>query len=284
MPTKIELSLEQSQQGVSNDVLVAVSSSLRLLPKMHKSSLEPRRDQIINLNRTQLKMEILLEPTSNKLLVGDFKHGESNTSVLEDPTLSARNPVKEILRIYLITGLISCLVSAFMPASKRLPKPLTLKRLSVSSNTLKAMHLGLWYLKGNGIETIVYVDSDHARDYVDRKSTSDICTFVGYCLTSWFSKKQTALAISTTEAEYVSARKTCPQALWMKKLLSTTTFDSTTSRSCATIKARLTLAKTWCNILEPNISKFIITFFVIMSKDISQSKKYRPSTTLPTFL
>ncbi|GJR19932.1 hypothetical protein Tco_0968459 [Tanacetum coccineum] len=26
--------------------------------------------------------------------------------------------------------------------------------------------------------------------------------FVGCCLTSWFSKKQTALAISTTEAEY----------------------------------------------------------------------------------
>ncbi|GJZ42609.1 hypothetical protein Tco_0589864 [Tanacetum coccineum] len=42
MPTKIELTLEQSQQGVSNDVLVAVCSSLRLLkPKVHKSSLEP---------------------------------------------------------------------------------------------------------------------------------------------------------------------------------------------------------------------------------------------------
>nr|GEW20971.1 copia protein [Tanacetum cinerariifolium] len=34
-----------------------------------------------------------------------------------------------------------------------------------------------------------------------------------------FSKKQTALAISTTEAEYVSARKACQQALWMKQAL-----------------------------------------------------------------
>ncbi|GKB08539.1 retrovirus-related pol polyprotein from transposon TNT 1-94, partial [Tanacetum coccineum] len=34
------------------------------------------------------------------------------------------------------------------------------------------MHLGLWYPKGTGIETIVYADSDHAGDYVDRKSTS----------------------------------------------------------------------------------------------------------------
>ncbi|GKB55952.1 retrovirus-related pol polyprotein from transposon TNT 1-94 [Tanacetum coccineum] len=37
-------------------------------------------------------------------------------------------------------------------------------------------HLGLWYPKGTGIETVVYVDSDHAGDYVDRKSTSGICT------------------------------------------------------------------------------------------------------------
>ncbi|GKA55329.1 hypothetical protein Tco_0754278 [Tanacetum coccineum] len=80
-------------------------------------------------------------------------------------------------------------------------------------------HLGLWYPKGTGIETIVYADSDHAGDYVDRKSTSGICTFVECCLTSWFSKKQTALAISTTEAEYVSARKACQQALWMKQAL-----------------------------------------------------------------
>ncbi|GJY32812.1 retrovirus-related pol polyprotein from transposon TNT 1-94 [Tanacetum coccineum] len=65
-------------------------------------------------------------------------------------------------------------------------------------------HLGLWYPKGTGIETVVYADSDHAGDYVDRKSTSGIYTFVGCCLTSWFSKKQTALAIFTIKAEYLA--------------------------------------------------------------------------------
>ncbi|GKC65270.1 retrovirus-related pol polyprotein from transposon TNT 1-94 [Tanacetum coccineum] len=74
-------------------------------------------------------------------------------------------------------------------------------------------HLGLWYPKGTGVETIVYADSDHARDYVDRKNTKGVCTFMGCCLTSWFSKKQTALAISITEAEYVSVSKACQQAL-----------------------------------------------------------------------
>ncbi|GJR76956.1 hypothetical protein Tco_0089321 [Tanacetum coccineum] len=79
--------------------------------------------------------------------------------------------------------------------------------------------LGLWYPKGTGVKTIIYADSDHAGDYVDPKSTSDVCTFMRCCLTSWFSKKPTSLAISTTEAEYVSAGKACQQALWMKQAL-----------------------------------------------------------------
>ncbi|GJX62247.1 retrotransposon protein, putative, ty1-copia subclass [Tanacetum coccineum] len=94
---------------------------------------------------------------------------------------------------------------------------------SVDSTKYQGMigttHLRLWYPKGTVIETVVYADSDHAGDYVDRKSTSGICTFMGCCLTSCFSKKQTALAISTTKAEYVSAGKACQQALWMKQAL-----------------------------------------------------------------
>nr|GEX45355.1 retrovirus-related Pol polyprotein from transposon TNT 1-94 [Tanacetum cinerariifolium] len=80
-------------------------------------------------------------------------------------------------------------------------------------------HLGLWYPKATKIETIVYADSDHAGDYVDCKSTSGICTFMGCCLTSWFAKKQMALAISTIEAEYVSTGKACQQALWINQAL-----------------------------------------------------------------
>nr|GEV16274.1 copia protein [Tanacetum cinerariifolium] len=57
------------------------------------------------------------------------------------------------------------------------------------------------------------------RDYVDQKSTSGICTFMGCCLTSCFSKKQTALAIFITKVEYVSAGKACQHALWMKQAL-----------------------------------------------------------------
>nr|GFA53286.1 hypothetical protein [Tanacetum cinerariifolium] len=74
-------------------------------------------------------------------------------------------------------------------------------------------YLGSWYPKETGVETIVYAKSNRAGDYVNRNSISGVCTFMGCCLTSLFSKKQTALAISTTEAEYVSVGKACQQAL-----------------------------------------------------------------------
>ncbi|GJZ87778.1 hypothetical protein Tco_0659388 [Tanacetum coccineum] len=91
---------------------------------------------------------------------------------------------------------------------------------SVDSSKYRGMIGSLPYLTaGTGVETIVYADSDHAGDYVDHKSTSGVCTFMECCLTSWFTKKQTALDISTTEAEYVSAEKACQQALWMKQAL-----------------------------------------------------------------
>ncbi|GJU70117.1 hypothetical protein Tco_1256376 [Tanacetum coccineum] len=67
------------------------------------------------------------------------------------------------------------------------------------------------------VNVLVYFNLDHVGDVVDRKSTSGICTFVGSCLTSWFSKKQTSRANSIIESNYVAAGRACQQALWMKQ-------------------------------------------------------------------
>ncbi|GJU48765.1 hypothetical protein Tco_1218320 [Tanacetum coccineum] len=73
MPTEMELTLEQTQQGVSYEV-----SNIRV-------------------NSFTIKMEILLEPTSNKLMVEHAEFDESNANMLERFYTSAGNPVKEIL-------------------------------------------------------------------------------------------------------------------------------------------------------------------------------------------
>uniref|UniRef100_I1QWR4 Reverse transcriptase Ty1/copia-type domain-containing protein n=1 Tax=Oryza glaberrima TaxID=4538 RepID=I1QWR4_ORYGL len=80
-------------------------------------------------------------------------------------------------------------------------------------------NLGLWYPKGARFDLIGYADADYAGCKVDRKSTSGTCQFLGRSLVSWSSKKQNSVALSTAEAEYVSAGSCCAQLLWMKQTL-----------------------------------------------------------------
>ncbi|GJX22360.1 putative ribonuclease H-like domain-containing protein, partial [Tanacetum coccineum] len=56
-----------------------------------------------------------------------------------------------------------------------------------------------------------YSDSDYAGSNGDRKSTTGGCQFLGRRLISWQCKKQTVVATSSTEAEYVAAAHCCGQ-------------------------------------------------------------------------
>ncbi|GJT65674.1 hypothetical protein Tco_1017154, partial [Tanacetum coccineum] len=61
-----------------------------------------------------------------------------------------------------------------------------------------------------------YSDSDYAGANLDRKSTTGGCQFLGRRLITWQCKKQTIVATSTTEAEYVAAASCCGQVLWIQ--------------------------------------------------------------------
>ncbi|GKD27892.1 putative ribonuclease H-like domain-containing protein [Tanacetum coccineum] len=65
-------------------------------------------------------------------------------------------------------------------------------------------------------ELEAYSDNDHAGANLDRKSTTGGCQFLGRRLISWHCKKQTIVATSTTEAEYVAAASCCGQVLWIQ--------------------------------------------------------------------
>nr|GEW64552.1 hypothetical protein [Tanacetum cinerariifolium] len=64
-------------------------------------------------------------------------------------------------------------------------------------------HLGLWYPKDSPFDLVAYSDSEYAGASLDRKSTIRGCQFLGCRLISWQCKKQTVVATSSTEAEYV---------------------------------------------------------------------------------
>ena len=79
-----------------------------------------------------------------------------------------------------------------------------------------------------GLETIDrksvfgYGDSDWAGDHADRKSTSTYVFMMAGSAITWCSKKQTIVALSSCEAEYVAMCMTCKEAIWLKRLLSNT--------------------------------------------------------------
>ncbi|GJV72777.1 hypothetical protein Tco_1492772 [Tanacetum coccineum] len=140
MPTEMELTLEQTQQGVSYEVSKPgqyiccqkhsggqdIEDSHGPSDAMHKPlpATQSQKDFVSKLTeihsflltfslrsptkilkifaRTSIdsftmKMEILLEPTSNKLMVEHAEYDESNTYVLERFNTTAGNPVKKIL-------------------------------------------------------------------------------------------------------------------------------------------------------------------------------------------
>jgi hypothetical protein len=74
-------------------------------------------------------------------------------------------------------------------------------------------NLGLWYPKGSHFELLRYSDVDYAGCKIDRNSTSGTCQFFDRSLVSWSSKKQNSVALSTVEAEYVTAGSCCAQLL-----------------------------------------------------------------------
>ncbi|GJX28644.1 putative ribonuclease H-like domain-containing protein [Tanacetum coccineum] len=73
--------------------------------------------------------------------------------------------------------------------------------------------LGLWYPRDSPFVLEAYSDSDYAGSHGDRKSTTGGCQFLGRRLISWQCKKQTIVATSSTEAEYVAAANCCGQVI-----------------------------------------------------------------------
>ena len=64
-----------------------------------------------------------------------------------------------------------------------------------------------------------YSDADYAGDVDKRRSTSGYAFFIGDSLVSWRSKRQSVVALSTTEAEYIAAVSAGQEAMSLRNLI-----------------------------------------------------------------
>jgi hypothetical protein len=64
-----------------------------------------------------------------------------------------------------------------------------------------------------------YSDADWGANDSGRKSISGYCFKLGAGTISWSSRKQTSIALSSTEAEYMALTQATKEALWLKRFL-----------------------------------------------------------------
>lgn len=69
-------------------------------------------------------------------------------------------------------------------------------------------------------DLIGYCDSDWAGDLDTRRSTTGYVFTFGGSAISWNTKRQSTVALSTTEAEFMAMTEAAKEALWLKQLLS----------------------------------------------------------------
>ena len=82
-------------------------------------------------------------------------------------------------------------------------------------------HLGLLYSKHAETEALTgYSDADWAGDRNDYKSTTGYLFQIGGTAVTWKSKKQSCVALSTAEAEYMALSSAAQEAVWMRELVS----------------------------------------------------------------
>jgi hypothetical protein len=75
------------------------------------------------------------------------------------------------------------------------------------------------YYRGVSVKPVTYVDASYADDYDTRRSTAGYGVWMAGGLVSWSSKRQPTVALSTTEAEYMSMTRAAQQVTWMYAFL-----------------------------------------------------------------
>jgi hypothetical protein len=81
------------------------------------------------------------------------------------------------------------------------------------------LDFGLCYTRDRDFKLVGYIDSDWDGSVSDRKRTSGCCFSLGSAMTSWQSRKQSNIALSTEKPEYIVECFAICEAIWLRKLL-----------------------------------------------------------------
>lgn len=106
----------------------------------------------------------------------------------------------------------------------------TVTHLTAAKRVLRYLkgtsYVGLTYKRGDGA-LVGYSDASWADDSDDRHSTTGVAFSYANNLITWLSKRQSTIALSTAESEYIALFEATKEAVWLRQLL--TDIDSSAS-------------------------------------------------------
>nr|GEX08092.1 hypothetical protein [Tanacetum cinerariifolium] len=201
----------------------------------HKDETYPILKNFINLIENQLnrkewcdKFEALMKGEFQMSAMGELTFYLGNvrttTTPYEAPKPKSKSESDSPVNVHLYRSMIGSLMylTASRPYIIFAVSACTRHQVTPTTSNLEAVKkifkylkgqpkLGLWYPKESPLVLEAYSDSGYAGANKDRKSKTGGCQFLGRRLILWQCKKQTIVATSSTEAEYVSAANCCGQ-------------------------------------------------------------------------
>ncbi|KAH9140730.1 hypothetical protein AeRB84_015057 [Aphanomyces euteiches] len=186
---------------------------------------ERLEDGSILLHQSKYVSDILAKhdlANCNPVSTPQDSHSAAFHSSSSSPSLPFRTVVGELL--YLTTTTRPDIAFTVTLLSRHLNNPEE-EHQHIAKRVLRYLRgskdFGICYSKQDSTEFTIelYVDADYANDAITRRSTSGYLLYLNGCLISWKSKLQNIVALSTSEAEYISMSYGLQEALWLKSLL-----------------------------------------------------------------
>jgi transposase InsO family protein len=188
------------------------------------------QDGTCSLSQRQYAQEVLerfkmtdCKPVSIPIATGEKLTKEMCPLTPREKELMAKVPYRSAVGslIYLVTGTRPDLAVAVGIVSKYLENP--------GPRHWGAVKRIFRYLKGTidlsleckvqSLKLVGYCDADWAGDLDSRRSTTGYVFKLGRFPVSWKSKRQPTVALSTSEAEYMSLASAAQTAIWLRRLL-----------------------------------------------------------------
>jgi len=124
-----------------------------------------------------------------------------------------------------LTAIRPYIVFAVNYLSRFMQSPSQINFVAAKRYLKGTLEFDMHFVKSSSVKLIGFSDSDWAESDEEMMNTSGYCFAIGGSIFCWNLKKQSVVAHSTAEVEYIVAYVAAKQLIWLRKMLNDLDFD-----------------------------------------------------------